>query len=79
MLFAITQKVLECLLIAPEGIEIIYRNTSYGGDGGLLIAPEGIEIKNSLKKLFAGLKLLIAPEGIEILQMNQNEKIMALS
>jgi len=39
------QRALDSLLIAPEGIEILFLQCVNIGDNNLLIAPEGIEIQ----------------------------------
>ncbi len=52
-------------LIAPQGIEIQWINSSEEGTIGHLIAPQGIEIEDghSYKEI---MQHLIAPQGIEI-------------
>ncbi len=61
-------RVYNCLLIAPEGIEIV--GNAFECDGKmLLIAPEGIEICHVKYDKEKDELLLIAPEGIEMKEL----------
>ena len=64
----------KCLLIAPQGIEIVFYILWCVFSFFLLIAPQGIEI-GFVCFLLRIVFLLIAPQGIEIKAKNTGLKV----